>query len=104
MKGASGLRVGDGVEETVEDGVEVVGGLKVGEVADALEDFKAGVGDGLLHLFRGVYAGIRVFGAYDDEGGNGDVAEGRGVVLALGASAEGSGCSGGWGAGDHFSW
>ena len=60
----------------MEDGVEVVGGLEVGEVAYAGEDFEAGVGDGLLHLFCGVGVGVGVFGAYDDEGGDGDVAEG----------------------------
>ena len=56
----------------VEDGVEVVRGFEVGQVADAGKDFEAGVGDGLLHLFCGVDVGVGVFSPDDDEGGDGN--------------------------------
>ena len=63
---------GDCFQKLVEDGVEAVGGFEVGQVAYVGEDFEAGVGDGLLHLFCGVDVGVGVFGSDDDEGGDSD--------------------------------
>ena len=71
----------------MDDGVETVGGFEVRHVTDAFEDFEVGVWDGLVQKVRVFNGGVGVFGADEDEGGDGDVVQGLGVVLALGASA-----------------
>src|SRR6266851_2771657 len=85
----------------MKNGVEAVGGFQVGHVAYAVEDLKAGVRDGLLHELCGLHGAVGVLGSDDDEGWDGDVPQGCGVVLALGSSSEGGGGSGGWGMRDH---
>ena len=79
----------------------MIWGLEVRQVAYAFEDFEVGLRDGLVHLLCGFEGDVGVFGAYDDEGGDGDAGEGFGVVLAERAASKGGGGSGGWRVGDH---
>ena len=76
----------------MEDGVEAIRSLQIGQVPNAREDFKPGVGDRLLHLRGGIDVGVAVFRADDDKGRHGDASQGWPVVLALGTSPES--CSG----------